>query len=264
MRIKLSTKIQIGLWFVYWLQLLIINLFYFDSNNYTKPLLVLWSILYTCCGIVVFYFLTRIYNYLAARGGKKSITLFISAVLCFIAAYIWSLFEPILSWIINPNIKNLIIYWDINSRNVFAITFIFAFFSLVHFYNKMQDEKANKEAEKTESTENPEAVSFYWKNEIVTLQYKNIKKISVEGNYSIIIDDLNNKYELKRSLKKWETGLSDKEFKRIHRSVIINSSFIEKIETWDNYTLRVKLAGIDKPEEVSRRYSAILKKQMHL
>lgn len=263
MRIKLSIRIQIVAWLMYWTQLLIVNLLYFKDTNYTRPLLILWTVLYTLCGITIFFVLTKIYSYLISHQKNKSLIISTSALLCLFAAYIWGVFEPIISWLINPNIKNLIIQWDINSRHTFSITFVLAFFSLLFYYFKIAEQK---ESENTISTEekNPDAISFYSKNEIITLPIKDIKRISVAGNYSSIIDCKNQKFELKKSLKKWEEELPPNSFKRIHRAIIINANFIEKIENWDNYTIRIKLIGIDKPEEVSRRYSAILKKQMKL
>lgn len=263
MRIKLSIRIHVMVWFIYWVQLLFINLIYFRAENYSKLLIILWTVLYTLCGITTFFVLTKIYSYLISHQKNKSLIILTSTLLCLVAAYIWSVLEPIISWLINPNIKNLIIQWDINSRHTFSITFVLAFFSLLFYYFKIAEQKKSENTIPTEE-KNPDAISFYSKNEIITLSIKDIKRISIEGNYSSIIDCKNQKYELKKSLKKWENELPRNSFKRIHRSIIINSDFIEKIENWDNYTIRIKLIGIDNPEEVSRRYSAILKKQMKL
>jgi hypothetical protein len=232
------------------------------------PLVILWTILYALSGAAIFFLLTKVYNYLVKK--KTSITKIttISILLLFIASYVWKLFEPIISWIINPNIKILIIEWDINANGTFPVVFIMAFFGILFVFGKnIEQAKINKDVPNDNSDGNAAlqgTVSVYHKNEIVLLPVLNIKKISVDGNYSTIIDNKNKKYELKKTLKKWESELPSGNFKRIHRSTLVNAAYFEKIELWHNYTYRIKLEGLDEPEEVSRRYAAILKKQMNL
>ena len=255
-------------WFVYWVLLVIINIFYFKSDNYPKPLLLLWTILFTTCGMTIFYGLSIIYSKLINAKVKSPSVIVISIVLSFIAAYIWSLFEPIISWVINPAISTLEIKWDISSRGTLSQSFIMAFFSVSYYFSKkieqLSAEKsiANNPEQQTPSPQ--DTVTVYVKNDIFLLPVSNIKKISINGNYSVLIDHKNTKYEIKKTLKKWESELSLDCFKRIHRSTIININYIEKIEPWHNYSYRIKLKDIDQPEDVSRRYAALLKKEMKL
>ena len=107
-------------------------------------------------------------------------------------------------------------------------------------------------------------IKVFLKNDIVLLSVKNIVKISINGNYSIIVDNKNIKYELKKPLVKWENDLPKNTFLRIHRSTIINKNYIEKIEPCHNYTYRIKLNNSEISEEVSRRYAMLIRKELNL
>ena len=267
-QIGLPLKVTGISWFIYWVLLVIINIFYFKSDNYPKPLLLLWTILFTACGITIFYGLSIIYGKLIETRTKNVKIVVVSILLSFVAAYIWSLFEPIISWVINPNISTLEIKWDIGSRGTFSQSFIIAFFSVSYYFSKKIEQlKVEKSIMDNTPQETPslhDTVTVYVKNDIFLLPISNIKKISINGNYSVLLDPENSKYELKKTLKKWESELPSDNFKRIHRSIIINTNFIEKIEPWHNYSYRIKLKGIVQPEYVSRRYAALLKKEMKL
>jgi hypothetical protein len=268
MKIGKSLSFQLIAWSLYWLSLLGINLFYFKADHYPTHLLVLWTILYTLSGTALFYPLTKIYGRLIMRKRDSLATITLAIVLSFFAAYLWGMFEPIVSWLINPAIHYVRLKWDINASGVFPKTFIMAFFSVLYIFNKtVEHSDWLKKTQAADAGEMPvlrDTVSVYDKNDIILLPVASIKKISVVGNYSLIVDDKNKKYELKKTLKKWQDELPAKDFVRIHRSTLINKTFIEKIEPWHNHTFRIKLAGLIEPEDVSRRYAALLKKQMNL
>ncbi len=267
-QVSLSVKVLGIAWFIYWILLLILNLLYFKSDNYPKPLLFLWTILFTACGIIIFYGICNIYDNLIKTRAKIAKIVVVSVILSFVGAYVWSLFEPIISYIINPNISTLEIKWDIGSRGTFSQSFIVAFFSVSYYFSKnieqLTIEKSIPDITKQKMPSLQDTVTVYIKNDIFILPISNIKKISVSGNYSVITDHENSKFEIKKSLKKWEPELPMNYFKRIHRSTIINTNFIEKIELSHNYSYRIKLKGIDNHEDVSRRYGAALKKEMKL
>jgi hypothetical protein len=218
--------------------------------------------------MVIFYLSTKAYSCLIRRKKDSLRIIALSIVLSFFAAYAWGLFEPLISWMINPEIRHLNMKWDINSSGTFPKTFIMAFFSMLYIFNKTAEYSVfQKKTPADDAGEIPvlrDTIPVYDKNDIVLLPVKNIKKISVYGNYSLIVDDKNKKYELKKTLKKWQDELPASDFARIHRSTLVNKTFIEKIEPWHNYTFRIKLAGLTEPEDVSRRYAAMLKKQMDL
>lgn len=91
------------------------------------------------------------------------------------------------------------------------------------------------------------------------IRISSIKFITAAGVYSEIYTSNENTVLVLKSLREWEERLPDKYFARIHRSVIINTEYVERIERWFNYTYRVHLTGIKKSLAMSRRYAAKLK-----
>jgi len=258
MKIKKHIRLQFVGWSIYWLLLLIINILFYNKKDYDTPLLILWTILFTFCGISVFYFLTKFYNWLIRKSIDTVLSVTFIITLSFVGA----------SWIINPNINQLDISWDINSRRTFPFTFVVAFFSILYYFSKLLEQsntpKETKSIYKEENSNLNDTIKVYLKNDIVLLPVKNIVKISINGNYSSIVDSRNIKYELKKPLVKWENDLPKNTFLRIHRSTIINKNYIEKIEPWHNYTYRIRLNNSDIPEEVSRRCATSIKKEMNI
>ena len=86
-----------------------------------------------------------------------------------------------------------------------------------------------------------------------------IKCVLAEGNYSYIIDQCDRKGLVTKTLREWEEILPESDFVRIHRSTIVNTNSIERIEQRKNYTNLVYIEGIEEPFEMSRRYAARLK-----
>jgi hypothetical protein len=267
-KIKKYIRLQLVGWSIYWLLLLTINILFFKNKDYDTPLLILWTILFTISGLFVFFFLTRFYTWLIKKNIDTTLTVTFIIILSFIGAYTWGLFEPIISWIINPKISQLDISWDINSRRTFPFTFVVAFFSILYYFSKLLEQSnTQKEIRSINNEENSnlnDTIAVYFKNDIVLLPYKNIVKISINGNYSTVVDNNNIKYQLKKALVKWENDLPKFTFLRIHRSTIINKHYIEKIEPWHNYTYRIKLNNSDIPEEVSRRCAIRIRKEVNL
>lgn len=68
----------------------------------------------------------------------------------------------------------------------------------------------------------------------------------------------NKKFIAKKSLKEWEATLPGS-YIRIHRSCIINSKYIRKIEPWSNYSLKIELDQYPESLISSRRYTSKLK-----
>lgn len=87
-----------------------------------------------------------------------------------------------------------------------------------------------------------------------------IRAITADGDYSYIVTGNKNKHIVIKSLKEWESVLPSEYFIRIHRSSIVNISYIEHIEKWFSNTCRVFLKGIDEPLTMSQRYTAAFKK----
>ncbi len=86
------------------------------------------------------------------------------------------------------------------------------------------------------------------------IKLKNILYISAEGDYTRICCVEENDMLLYRTMKCWEHMLPQKYFRRIHRSTIINTEYIEKFHKTENSKYSVELTGINKSFSVSRTY----------
>jgi len=69
-------------------------------------------------------------------------------------------------------------------------------------------------------------------------------------------------YIVRKPIKQWHEKLPKEHFMRIHRSTIINTDFIRKVEKWNNYTHRIYMEGVKEPFLISQSYSRILKNQI--
>ncbi|PLX13025.1 MAG: DNA-binding response regulator, partial [Marinilabiliales bacterium] len=99
-------------------------------------------------------------------------------------------------------------------------------------------------------------------NNFYFVKLNSIVLISAIGAYTEIITSKGHKMVAHKSMKEWENRLPDNTFVRIHRSTIINIDFIDKIDRWYNYSLRVHLKGIEKSFSISRRYVAAIRERM--
>ena len=91
------------------------------------------------------------------------------------------------------------------------------------------------------------------------LKIESIIQITAEGDYSKILTKNGRKSLTSKSMKEWEDRLPLNHFIRIHRSTIINTNEVERIEPWYNNAHLVYLKGVDKPTVMSRRYFAKVK-----
>lgn len=65
-----------------------------------------------------------------------------------------------------------------------------------------------------------------------------------------------------RSLEEWLRRLPGAEFRRVHRSTIVNLGQVERVEPWSNYAYRLHLRGSADPVMMSRRYAARLRDEL--
>jgi len=72
------------------------------------------------------------------------------------------------------------------------------------------------------------------------------------------VDDC--KFVVRKSIKNWVETLPAKDFLRIHRSTIVNMSFLDKIEKAGFRSYHVYLKNISKPFPISQRYGNIMRK----
>src|SRR3989339_501069 len=95
---KISTFLRLQLvgWSIYWILLLLLNLLFYRNKDYGTGLLIVWTVLFTASGIGVFYFLTRLYNWLIRSRMELIPSLILMIIFSFFGAYIWGLFEPLI------------------------------------------------------------------------------------------------------------------------------------------------------------------------
>lgn len=94
------------------------------------------------------------------------------------------------------------------------------------------------------------------------LQIRNILQISAEGDYSNLYTSNGGKFLAGKSMKEWEDRLPPNHFVRVHRSTIINTGEVDRIEPWYNNAHLVYLKGIEKPVVMSRRYFLKVKEDL--
>jgi two-component system, LytTR family, response regulator len=91
------------------------------------------------------------------------------------------------------------------------------------------------------------------------IKISSITFIEPIGNYSRIVTTDGKHYLVLKTLKQWEEELPFTNFKRIHRSSIINIDHLERIEKRTDSHHRAFLKNIPEPLDVSRRYARKLK-----
>jgi len=87
------------------------------------------------------------------------------------------------------------------------------------------------------------------------IKISSITCISPIGNYSRLVTLEGRHCLVLKTLKQWQEELPARHFIRIHRSSIINTGHIERIETQS----RVYLKNLPEPLEISRRFASKLK-----
>jgi two-component system, LytTR family, response regulator len=91
------------------------------------------------------------------------------------------------------------------------------------------------------------------------VQVNTITYLEAMGNYTEIHTIDGNKRLVFRNLKDWETVLPKQYFMRIHRGLIVNLKWIERVESWFNGSMQVFIKGVKEPLLTSRRYATKLR-----
>ncbi|MBK8944622.1 MAG: response regulator [Ignavibacteriae bacterium] len=91
------------------------------------------------------------------------------------------------------------------------------------------------------------------------IKFTSIKAILASNQYSNILLDNNKTILIRKSLGEWEKILPKRIFMRIHRSTIINTDFITRIEKFNTNMLKVFLQNDEEPYLISRRNASNLK-----
>ncbi len=69
-------------------------------------------------------------------------------------------------------------------------------------------------------------------------------------------------YLIRKPVSYWEDLLPDSSFLRIHRSTIINTDYLQKIEKWYNSSFIVRLKNVNDPFIISKRYATKLRSKL--
>lgn len=100
-------------------------------------------------------------------------------------------------------------------------------------------------------------ISDYQRSDFIKIS--RITYIEAAKDYTVInLEDKKN-FIVRKSLTAWQKILPEKQFTRIHRSVIINSNYVEKVLKDSSNTFKLYLKDIPKPLTISQRYARMLK-----
>lgn len=101
-------------------------------------------------------------------------------------------------------------------------------------------------------------------NQPTFVKISSIMYIVAQAEYTKIFLENGKKIFIRKLLKQWENILPVSLFRRIHRSTIINMSFIEKIERWSKRSYAVRVKNVDETLIISERYATKLRKEIGL
>lgn len=122
---------------------------------------------------------------------------------------------------------------------------------------------------KTESAESESSVLSEQEGLILTINKKpvfvkvgQINVIKAASQYSEVYLADGSKCTIRKSLATWENQLPPATFMRVHRSTIINTHNIIKLENWFKRSLRVHLQYYPQPIDISSHYANKLKSKV--
>jgi two-component system, LytTR family, response regulator len=91
------------------------------------------------------------------------------------------------------------------------------------------------------------------------LRIRDIAFIRAAGNYTELHTAAGPPLLVLRPLSSWEAQLADTPFVRVHRSVLVNLDFVERVERGTGYTYELHVRGQAAPLAMSRRRALELK-----
>lgn len=94
------------------------------------------------------------------------------------------------------------------------------------------------------------------------IKISNILYLSAAKDYTKIFTKDKKTFIVRKPMKVWESKLPKEHFLRIHRSTIINTEYIDKVERWFNYSHKLYLKDVKDFFIISQRYSRKFKKQI--
>ncbi|HET8698565.1 MAG TPA: LytTR family DNA-binding domain-containing protein, partial [Gammaproteobacteria bacterium] len=94
------------------------------------------------------------------------------------------------------------------------------------------------------------------------VRIREIAFIRAAGNYTELFTAAGPPLLVLRALASWETQLAGTPFVRVHRSVLVNLDFVERIERGAAYSYELYVRGQTAPLAMSRRRAVELKRRM--
>jgi two-component system LytT family response regulator len=94
------------------------------------------------------------------------------------------------------------------------------------------------------------------------IKVNQIVLVTATGNYTDIITVKSNTEVVLKPLIEWEKQLPGQHFIRIHRNIIVNINYIEKIHSWFKGTYQIYLHGLKEPVITSRRYATKIREYL--
>jgi two-component system, LytTR family, response regulator len=149
----------------------------------------------------------------------------------------------------------------IRAFEVNAVDYLLKPVNPVRLEESLERLKANKDEQSNQGHVFDYSDSIYVQLNNYTHRFITISSIAyIEpiGNYSRIVTIDGKHYLVLKTLKQWEEELPVTNFRRIHRSSIINIAYLEKIEKRTD-SHKAFLKNIPEPLEISRRYARRLK-----
>jgi len=266
--ILFKNKLQLLLFFVFWLAYFTINIVstqFFSTEKFQVELL-LQSLLYSTGGIIFSFLGYKSIKIIRIKTQSNINFLLLAILFVFIATYLWVISHHFSWWLVSGDGKFYIklTLYPIKAL-IYSTIILPAVLLLILTENKslvtsntnnkstldiqnVQDLFENKESDYEDT------IFLPIKNKILNIKIDKIKLIQANDYYSNIISEAYDKTIISNnSLKKWELILPKKHFLRIHRSSIVNLNYIDNIEKLYNSTYEVKIKGIKESVNMSRR-----------
>lgn len=98
--------------------------------------------------------------------------------------------------------------------------------------------------------------------QVKKVMVKSIVCINADAEYTELFLDDGTKVHLRKLIKVWEEMLPENSFIRVHKSIIVNLAFLQRIEKWFNNSYKIQLQKYPEPIISSRRYSANIRSKL--
>jgi len=263
-----KNKTQLLLFFAFWLGYFTINIVstQFFSNEKFQAELLLHSLLYSTGGLIFSFLGYWSIKIIRTKIQSNLYFLLLAILFVYIATFFWVISHHFSWWLVSGDeifVIRLKIY-PIKAL-IYSIIILAAIFLLILTENKsLSTQKTNNKSNfdinnvqdlfENKELNYEETIFLPIKNKILNIKIDTVKLIQANDYYSNVISETYDKVIIsKYSLKKWKLILPQKHFLRIHRSTIVNLNYVDNIEKMYNNTYEVKIKGIEKSVNMSRR-----------